>query len=124
MFENSPTIPQTAWIPDAAVVSKARLTRFMSDCGCPSWEDFHRRSVSDVEWFTEKVLHFLNIRFDKPFSRILDLRRGKAWPQWCVDGVMNITKTCLDKHLESGIASAPAVIWEGEEGLSSVRSLT
>lgn len=104
------------WEPDQAARNRAQLTRFMSACGVDSWETLYRRSVDDVGWFTEQVLKFVDVRFEKPYSRILDLSRGMAWPEWCVDGLMNISRTCLDKHAGTARQSQPAVIWEGEEG--------
>ena len=110
---------EVAWKPDAAVRARARLTAFMAAWGCKSWEDLHRRSVEDIPGFTEAVLDFLDVRFDQPFTKILDLSRGPAWPAWCVDGRMNITRTCLDKHKGTAAESRPAILWEGEESPSA-----
>ena len=117
---------RVAWKPDEAARRRAQLTRFISACGSDSWDSLYRRSISDVGWFTEQVLRFLDIRFDRPYTRILDRSRGLPWPSWCVDGMLNITRSCLDKHLSSPAASRPAVIWEGEESdvSQSARSLT
>ncbi|MDB5048451.1 MAG: acsA [Fibrobacteres bacterium] len=114
---------RVAWKPDSAVRARAHLTRFIAECGCDSWEQLYGRSISDVGWFTERVLRFLDIRFHKPYRRILDLSRGMAWPSWCVDGGLNITQNCLDKHQGTPAQSLPAVIWEGEENRAA-RSLT
>ncbi|MDB5103678.1 MAG: acsA [Fibrobacteres bacterium] len=114
---------EVAWRPDAATRSRARLTRFIQDCGCASWEDLYRRSIEDVGWFTERVLRFLDIRFQRPYTHILDLARGAAWPAWCVNGRLNITQSCLDKHQATATRNLPAVIWEGEEA-GAARSLT
>ncbi|HZS10569.1 MAG TPA: AMP-binding protein [Blastocatellia bacterium] len=103
--------------------SRAQLTRFLSLCGLDSWEALYRRSIEDVEWFHEQLLRFLDIRFDQPYSRIVDLSRGIEWPRWCVDGRLNITRSCLDRWVEDEeTAHVPAVIWEGEEG--AVRTLS
>src|SRR5262249_5925326 len=42
-------------------------------------------------------------------------------PRWCVDGGLNISTQCLDRHLKTA-GSRPALIWEGEE--SATRSLS
>jgi acetyl-CoA synthetase len=114
---------QIAWRPNDEVIARAQLTRFLSFCGLDSYQDLQRRSTEDVEWFTEQVLRFLGVRFDRPYSRILDLSRGPQWPRWCVDAELNITKSCLDRWVEDEQASQRlAVAWEGEEG--ETRSLT
>ena len=115
---------RAAWKPDAAVRSRARMTRFIAQCGCDSWEALHQSSITDVAGFTDQVLRFLDIRFDKPYTSTLDLSRGPAFPAWCVGGKLNISRSCLDKHLESDARDRPALIWEGEEGPQTARSFT
>jgi acetyl-CoA synthetase len=113
---------QFAWQPDAATMERAQLTRFISFCGCDSFDDLYQRSIRDVAWFTEQLVQFLDLRFDQPYTQIIDLAPGsqtQAWqfPRWCVGGKLNITKSCLDKWVDDELtAPAPAIIWEGEEG--------
>ena len=52
----------------------------------------------------------------------MDLSRGPAWPVWCQDAQLNITTNCLDRYQGTPAALRPALIWEGEEGIT--RSLT
>lgn len=106
-----------AWTPSEDVIERAQLTRFIRFCGLSSFDELQRRSTEDVAWFTERLIEFLEIRFDKAYSRIVDLSRGIEWPRWCVGGQLNITKSCLDAWAEDdATAHQPAVIWEGEEG--------
>jgi acetyl-CoA synthetase len=108
---------QFAWQPDDATRARAQLTRFILFCGCDSFDDFHQRSIRDVAWFTERLLNFLDLQFDQPYTQIVDLARGVQFPRWCVGAQLNITKSCLDKWAEDdATALTPAVIWEGEEG--------
>jgi acetyl-CoA synthetase len=106
-----------AWYPTPELVERAQLTKFLRSTSSRDFKELHQRSISDVPWFTEQVLRFLNIRFDEPYTSVLDLSRGPEWPEWCVGGKLNITESCL-KH----DASRTAVIWEGEEG--TVRKLS
>ena len=80
------------------------------------------RSTSDVAWFTEAVLKFLDIRFQKPYTQVVDLSKGIAFPQWCVGGQLNIAHNCVDKHFYSAAQKRTAIIYESEEG--QVRRLT
>ena len=110
---------EVAWVPDEATRSRARLQRFIEFCGLGSYAELQRRSTEDVAWFTERLLEFLEIQFDRPWETVLDLSRGIQWPRWCVGGQLNITKSCLDRWVEDeATAHAPALIWEGEEGQS------
>ncbi|HEX4945350.1 MAG TPA: AMP-binding protein [Blastocatellia bacterium] len=109
-----------AWQPDDATIARAQLTRFISFCGCASFADLYQHSSHDVAWFTERLLQFLDLQFDHPYTQIVDLSHGIQFPRWCVGAQINITKSCLDKWAENEAQETmpytPAVIWEGEEG--------
>lgn len=107
-----------AWTPDERTRERAQLTRFLRHCGLSTFDELQRRSIEDIGWFTEQVLFFLNIYFHRPYSEVVDLSAGIAWPKWCVGGGLNISTTCLDGHPPDRVA----VIWEGEEGVT--RTLT
>ena len=107
----------SAWQPTEEVVARAQLTRFLRFCGLGSFAELQARSVADVEWFTEQVLKFLDLRFDRPYTRVVDLTEGKPWAKWCVGGQLNITVNCLDRWAEDEERGfQPAIVWEGEEG--------
>ena len=107
---------EIVWLPTPELMAQSNLRRFMGKHGLGSLEELQRRSVTDLDWFWNAVLHDLNIRFRQPYSRVVDLSRGIAWPEWCVGGVMNIVDNCLDKYAGTPTDSKTAIIWEGEEG--------
>ncbi|MER3544067.1 MAG: AMP-dependent synthetase [Chloroflexota bacterium] len=84
--------------------------------GLADFDELMRWSTEDVGRFWEAVLADLDIRFDRPYERILDTSRGIAWAQWCVGGKLNIVTNCLDKWLGTPTQNRAAVCWEGEEG--------
>ena len=104
---------EIAWRPTPEYIENAQLTRFIRSCGCTTFDEFFRRSVTEIPWFTEHVLDFLQIRWAQPYSQVLDLSQGNAWPRWCVDGRLNIVETCL-RHAPDSLA----VIYEHESGTS------
>jgi acetyl-CoA synthetase len=110
------TTTPVIWNPDNKTRARAQLTRFLEQCGLPTFDALYDRSIEDVGWFTAEVFRFLDLEFDRPYSKILDLSRGIEWPEWCKEGRLNITRNLIDRYLDSEIASQPAVIWEGEEG--------
>lgn len=110
------------WRPSPEYIQRAHLTQFMDRHGISNFEELMRRSTEEVAWFTEAVLNYLDIQFYEPYSQVLDLSDGVAWPKWVVDGKMNIIHNCLDKHAGTETENRPALIWEGEEGDS--RTLT
>lgn len=64
---------------------------------------------TDTYW-KEQALS--NIEWIVPFDETLrwDLPNAK----WFVNGKLNVSANCLDKHLKTSIADKPAIIWEGE----------
>jgi acetyl-CoA synthetase len=99
-----------AWTPSAEIVERARLTEFLRFTGCRDFTELHRWSISDVGSFTDRVIRFLDIKFDRPYSSILDLDGGPEWPQWCVGAKLNITASCFAHD-----PSRAAIIAESED---------
>ncbi len=110
------------WRPTPEHLERAHLTAFMRQHGLADYSELMQRSTSEVDWFTEAVLRYLQIEFGAHYSQVVDLSRGIAWPRWCVDGQLNIVHNCLDKYLGSPKESQAALVWEGED--ASTRSLT
>ena len=71
-----------AWRPTPEVIERAQLTKFMKQVGVSTWNELYEFSIRDVEKFTEEVLKFLDIRFDPPYEKILDISNGIELPQW------------------------------------------
>jgi acetyl-CoA synthetase len=113
---------EVVWRPSPEHVARSNLQKFMSQHGLGSFEELMARSTSDVAWFTEAVLKFLDIRFQKHYSSVVDLSRGIQWPQWCVGGQLNIVHNCVDKYYGTEKGRRLALIYESEEG--HIRKLT
>jgi acetyl-CoA synthetase len=107
---------EIVWRPSQEYIDQAHLTLFMQRHDIKSFDELMRRSTQDVAWFTDAVLKYLDIRFYQPYSQVLDLTNGIAWPKWCVGGKMNIVQNCLDKYIGTPKENQTALIWEGEEG--------
>lgn len=50
----------------------------------------------------------------EPWTKVLEW--NCPWAQWFVNGKLNITSNCLDRHLQSAVGDKTAFIWEGEPG--------
>lgn len=111
-----------AWQPSDAARARARLTEFLRFCEVDDYARLYRRSIEDVSWFTERVLRFLDVRFDPPYTEVLNTERGVEWSRWCVGGGLNIGARCVDHHLTTDARTRAAVVWEGEEGATRTLS--
>ena len=104
------------WRPTADYIERAHLTAFMQQHGIEDFDELMSRSTTDIAWFTDAVLKYLDIQFFEPYSKVVDLSEGIQFPKWCVNGKMNIVHNCVDKYQRSAISYRPSVVWEGEEG--------
>ncbi|MDT8324228.1 MAG: AMP-binding protein, partial [Bacteroidota bacterium] len=111
------------WRPTQDEIERSNLYAFMQAHGIASYAELMRRSTEDVAWFTDAILRFLDIRFDTPYTQVLDTSDGIAFPRWCVDGKMNIVNNCVDKWAaDAAQRERSALTWEGEEGDSRTLS--
>ena len=108
------------WRPTSDHIEQANLTAFMRLHGIRDFDELMQKSTSDVAWFTDAVLKFLDIQFYEPYSKVVDLSEGIQFPKWCVDGRMNIVHNCVDKYQVSAASghAKRAVVFEGEEGIT------
>jgi acetyl-CoA synthetase len=113
---------EIAWRPTAETIARSRLTAFMRRHGLADLPALLERSVAEPDWFWPAVFDDLGIEFYEPYTRVVDLSRGPAWPTWCVGARLNIVHNCLDKWAGTPTDSRPAIHCEGEEGIT--RTLT
>src|SRR6266576_3726220 len=110
------------WHPTPELIAQSNLQRFIEKHALGSYGKLMRRSTTDIAWFWDTILHDLDIRFYKPYARVVDLNRGKPWARWCVDGEMNIAHNMLDKYTGTPTDEKIAIKSETEEG--TIRTLT
>ncbi len=111
-----------AWRPTQQHIQQAHLTAFMQKNDLPGFAELLQRSRSDVAWFTQALLQYLEIQFFQPYEQVVELSGGIQFPQWCVGGKLNIVHNCVDKYQTSARSHQCSVRWEGEEG--TTRTLT
>jgi acetyl-CoA synthetase len=108
--------------PKAPWIENSHLQRFIAQSGCKSFEDLLQRSQTDTEWFWSLALRDMNLRFSKPYSKILT--NGLPWPKWVEGAELSVVENCIDRHLEKN-ANSPALIFEADEpGHSHIWSFT
>lgn len=105
-----------AWHPSEEVKRASNWQAFIASENLADYAMLERKAAQDPEWFWNALIRFLDIRFMKPYERVLDLSGGIAWPKWCIGGTMNITESLLDRHLAAGRGDSLAISWEGERG--------
>ena len=56
--------------------------------------------------------------WDREFDEVFDVNWEKSPPHinWFGGGKINVSVNCLDRHVESGRGSAPAITFEADDG--------
>src|SRR6266700_648486 len=106
------------WHPSPELIAQSNLQSFINRHDLGSFDELMRRSTSDISWFWDTVLRDLGIEFYKPHEKVVDLSKGKATPQWCVGGEMNIVHNLLDKYEGTSTDRKIAIKSEMEDGKS------
>jgi acetyl-CoA synthetase len=105
---------EIVWRPAPELIAGSNLKRYMDRRGLVSLDELQKRSTGDIAWFWDSILKDLDIRFEKPYSKIIDLSNGPAWPKWCLEGRLNIIHNCLDKYAGTPVDRKVALRWAHE----------
>jgi acetyl-CoA synthetase len=76
------------------------------------YEKLYRESIDSPETFWKRETAELSFR--EPWSQLLDWNLPFA--KWFVGAKLNVTESCLDRHVLEGRRDKPAIIWESEPG--------
>jgi acetyl-CoA synthetase len=88
-------------------------------CTPGQYEALYRRSLDDPDRFwTEQAAR---IDWVKAPTRIANWSYDPVEIKWFEDGVLNLCYNCVDRHLPAR-ANDPAIIWEGEPGVTRTLS--
>jgi acetyl-CoA synthetase len=78
----------------------------------------YRRSVEDPEAFWGEQAQ--QLEWSRKWDRVLEWNAPHA--KWFVNGALNLSENCLDRHVAAGKKDNRALVWEGEPG--DTRTLT
>jgi acetyl-CoA synthetase len=90
-FEPPPAFREQANVSDASVYDEAERDP----------EGFWARFAGELEW-------------SAPWSRVLEWNPPHA--KWFLDGKLNVSVNCVDRHVRTARRNKAAIIWEGEPG--------
>jgi acetyl-CoA synthetase len=90
---------------------KSKVAEFMHKFGAKDIWDLRKKSCEDIERFWKEVEEFLGLKWQKKYTKVLDVSQGIEWAKWFYDGKINLAENCLRWNKNS-----KAVIWENEEG--------
>jgi len=110
-----------AWTPTPAYIENANVTRLARAHGLAGLAELRERSVRDIGWYWDAVVHDLRIPFRTPYAKTVDLTAGVEHPDWFTGGELNIADACVARWAaDEATAERPAVIHEAEDGTTRV----
>jgi len=116
------TAPFDRWLPSQAVIDAANLTAFAATLGVDGYDGLVAAAAADLPGFYERLVGALGLRWDTPWTRVLDESRGAPFARWFPGADFNATANCVDRHVDAGRGAEEALVWEGEDG--AVRRFT
>ena len=64
------------WEAPDSIKKKSKLTQFLKHCNVSNYDDLEKKSFSDPGWLWDNVIKFSNLKFYKPYKKILDETKG------------------------------------------------
>lgn len=83
------------WRPSEAYSHTLNISACMDQLNIKSYQDFYSWSIRYYEEFWKLILDKLDIRFDQPMKKCVDLSSGFETPQWFPGTKMNIINSCF-----------------------------
>jgi len=81
----------------------------------------YQKSISDPEGFWQAVAE--NFTWKKKWDRVLEWNFKEPDVKWFINGKLNITENCIDRHLAK-LGDKPAIIWEPNNPEERTRVVT
>ena len=107
------------WQPSKKQIENSKLTQFIQHCKLKNYDELEKKSFSDPGWLWDNVIKFSDLKFYKPYSKILDESKGTPWTKWCIGGKTNIVLNCIDRHKDKEFFKNTFIFAEREDGKES-----
>ncbi|NTS40894.1 acetate--CoA ligase [Flavisolibacter sp. BT320] len=85
------------------------------------YKEQYQQSVEQPEEFWSRVAE--NFQWRKKWDKVLEWNFTEPSVKWFLNGKLNITENCIDRHLEE-MGEKPAIIWEPNNPDDRVRVVT
>ncbi|TAN63791.1 acetate--CoA ligase [bacterium] len=82
--------------------------------GMANYEALYNESINDMEGFWAREAMILD--WDKKWSKTVEWDFNKPFVRWFINGELNASYNCLDRHLKTWRRNKAAIIWESDDG--------
>ncbi len=77
------------------------------------YQRMYKESIENPEAFWGRIAG--ELPWMRPFTQVLDWSRA-PFARWFIEGRLNASAVCLDRHLTTSTSDKRAIVWEGEPG--------
>jgi acetyl-CoA synthetase len=103
------------WRPeDHAWTRDSHVARFMRTRGLSSLVELRQASVHCHQWFWDEVLRDMGLEWSHRYTQVRDNSHGFPWTRWFIEGEINVTHNCIDRHVRDGFGGATALFYEAD----------
>ncbi|MBN8558986.1 MAG: AMP-binding protein [Leptolyngbya sp. UWPOB_LEPTO1] len=99
------------WVPSIEQIQATNIAALMQDLKIHTYADLHSWSIRDRAAFWDVMIQRLGIRFQEPYTQIVDLSQGVEFPQWLVNARLNIVESCFQASEDK-----TAIVFQSEGG--------
>ncbi|MBI5043208.1 MAG: acetate--CoA ligase, partial [Nitrospirae bacterium] len=79
------------------------------------YKELYKKSIKNPDTFWAKMAkEFLH--WDKKWTKVSEWDFTKPSVKWFINGKLNVSYNCIDRHLNSYKRNKAAIIWEGDDG--------
>ncbi|WP_409305681.1 AMP-binding protein [Peribacillus sp. SCS-155] len=109
------------WFPEEQFIKNTRMYKWISRLGFSGYDDFYNKSIEDISWFWDEAVKEMDILWNHPYQKTVDLSKGMKFPDWFTGAKMNIVENAVEKWAKNEeTRHAKAIIWEGDNGESVI----
>jgi acetyl-CoA synthetase len=94
--------------PSTEMIARATVS------GMAAYEALCKEAEDDYEGFWARLARE-HLSWKRPFEEVLDESRAPFY-KWFVDGDLNVSYNCLDRHVDAGLGEKIALIFEADDG--------
>ncbi len=105
------------WFPTEAYKRGSHIEAMLQRLNLESYEALYQFSIEQTDAFWEATLQLLGVEWFEPYRMVLEVSKGPQWPQWFLEGRLNLAHNAL--HHARTRPGDTALIWEGEDGATT-----
>lgn len=107
---------QNVWRPTPEHLARSNIAALIRRMQVVDYDHFLKVAVAQPERYWDETLRHLDIVFDPPAERFVDLARGKPWARFFPGAGFNVAASCLRPPAGQDGGDQLAVIGEDEPG--------